>query len=177
MEKSWNTYKERIKPSDIPFEYHLEGFDNLDDFFNFFQYFLTIAKNNNVENFNIYDPMDQDGDNILHIAVINNKYLQQAFKLSPYELFNMKNNAGFTPLYLAAVNYDKDPQNYRYFIVSLAINDANPNIPYKEGNTPLHIAAQKHSIDLVKTLDKYGANINAKNNAGVKHQEIFGRRL
>ncbi|WP_265033965.1 ankyrin repeat domain-containing protein [Wolbachia endosymbiont (group A) of Sicus ferrugineus] len=43
---------------------------------------------------------------------------------------------------------------------------ADVNAKDKDGNTPLHLAAMKGKIDVVKILLEYNADVNTKNNEG-----------
>jgi ankyrin repeat protein len=39
---------------------------------------------------------------------------------------------------------------------------ADPNIPYKDGRTPLHVAAFKNLFYIAEALVRAGANVNTK---------------
>ena len=142
--------------------------------FNFLNYFISIAKDNNRTHFNIYEPIDEDGNKVIHLATARNRYFKIATNWK--ELINSQNNAGLTPLHLAIIHYNQEPKEFsRMISVLLHEKKANPNIPDKQGNTPLHLTARQHLLDLSELLIEMGADVDAKNNEGKTPADIWAK--
>ncbi|GAB1609640.1 NF-kappa-B inhibitor cactus-like [Argonauta hians] len=95
---------------------------------------------------------DEDGDSILHMAIINGDsklveyYIINVKLLSCTHLLDLQNNLYQTPLHLAVITK-------QYDIISLLVrNGACVDIRDNNGNTPLHIACKEEDIKCVKML-------------------------
>jgi ankyrin repeat protein len=75
---------------------------------------------------------------------------------------NARDDHGWTPLFLAAGSAGSAG-----LVARLLERGANPNTPDKDGNTPLIEAAQYGRPEVVKLLIAAGANMEAKNQAGI----------
>jgi ankyrin repeat protein len=73
-------------------------------------------------------------------------------------LVNVKDNEGYTPLYLASFARKKD------VVELLLAHKADPNVKGKDGLTPLHEAAKVGHKEVAEVLLAGGAEINAKDN-------------
>jgi cytohesin len=73
---------------------------------------------------------------------------------------NAKNEGGWTPLHLAALNGRVD------IVATLLEHGADPNVQDKFSRTPLHLAALNGHIDVVRLLLEHGADPNAKDEGG-----------
>ncbi len=73
---------------------------------------------------------------------------------------NAKNEGGWTPLHLAALNGRVD------IVASLLEHGADPNVQDKFGRTPLHLAALNGHVDVVRLLLEHGADPTVKNKDG-----------
>ncbi|NAZ34551.1 MAG: hypothetical protein GU356_09810 [Pyrobaculum sp.] len=69
---------------------------------------------------------------------------------------NAKNEGGWTPLHLAALNGRVD------IVATLLEHGADPNVQDKFGRTPLHLAASEGRVEVVRLLLERGADPNAK---------------
>ena len=124
------------------------------------------------------------GNTRLHLAVANGSLDAVKALLAGSANPNARNNQGNTPLHLANGNIA--------IIKELLAGGANPTIKNnlgekplgitavngandintkhcpknRNGNTPLHVAAENGDLELVKQLVTKGADINAKNNNG-----------
>ena len=193
--KKYNTAKSSVEDAAMALflvDYPLSEVLFTENIFKFLKHMLVTAKNNDIRNFNIYSLIDKHGNNILHAAVQKERYffVMIALILSPSEFINSQNNAGFTPLYLAVVNLIfitvgniiKAPElaqgSYAQersleIIKKLFQHNANPNIPDKQGNTPLHLTARQHLLDPSRILIEHGADIDAKNNEGKTPADLW----
>lgn len=103
----------------------------------------------------------EDGSNALHLAADKSmvdevKYLVNEENLSP----NAPNNHNHTALHLACSH---DNAEIVQFLVS---KGANAKAMDKDGETPLHLAANyTNTVSHVTTLSDAGCDINARNNA------------
>ncbi|KAK9877679.1 hypothetical protein WA026_019354 [Henosepilachna vigintioctopunctata] len=104
------------------------------------------------------------GHTPLHFACFNGNYSRIESILSQKPNLNIKNLRGFTPL-MEFVN--RPPEN-EVILTKLLEAGANPNIPDKEGNSPLHTLAFTMKTNKTKIfasiLVKYKANVNSQNN-------------
>lgn len=104
---------------------------------------------------------DEDGKTLLHKAVKLKNYDLVALLLKYGANPNMKTNKGKAPIDI--VNIDD------LRIVELLLQHGatlNPNLADKDGNTPLHFAAQENNIPFIELLIKYGGNPLIKNKEG-----------
>eukprot|EP01135_Chromosphaera_perkinsii_P005727 Nk52_evm27s359 gene=Nk52_evmTU27s359 len=144
---------------------------------------------------NLLDVTDPEGNTALHRASLSNKVdLVELFiekGASPYT----KNNAGWTPLFVAAdkghimvvstlLKYGSDPDDvdllgrtplfyalkisndYIECIEELVTYNANVNAEDKIGQTPLHRAAEVGSVQVMKTLLGYNADVGSIDKSG-----------
>lgn len=142
------------------------------------------------------DYLNPNGQNILHLAILNNLPVDIK-KLLIYKGVdvNMCNVDGQTALHLELMLQRCDDNSYQsvktfiasnantniidkygnaalhyactYSVVELLVkNGANPNIQNKSGNTLLHNICL-YDHSIVKLLIEYGADPNIKNNAGL----------
>jgi ankyrin repeat protein len=66
-----------------------------------------------------------------------------------------------------------DRRRLSEFIIAALENGADPNIPDREGNTPLHVAMLKREIPTIAILLKYGARLDIKNNEGLFPEDML----
>lgn len=118
--------------------------DNLDHFKDY------INKNK----INIHENSDKEP--FLHQAVSNGATTIIEYLLQQESEVNKQNKQGFTPIALAAYRGDLK------VIRSLLTNNADPNIPNKWGNTPLHNVAD--SKKCVEKLLAANADVATRNN-------------
>ncbi|CAD5113603.1 DgyrCDS2764 [Dimorphilus gyrociliatus] len=57
-------------------------------------------------------------------------------------------------------------------VMSLLSRSANPSLADKDGNNPLHWAIKSCSLQLIKALLVFGADVNTRNNAGVSARHL-----
>ncbi|XP_052819141.1 NF-kappa-B inhibitor alpha-like [Mya arenaria] len=107
--------------------------------------------------------IDEDGDTLLHLAVIQHMYmvvLALIFKVKECDLLaclNIQNNLRQTPLHLAVLTDQPD--------VVRALVEAGADVTARDqqGNTPLHVACRKGSQDAVYTLVKsFGDDVDRR---------------
>lgn len=72
---------------------------------------------------------------------------------------NVQDNQGMTALAYAAENYQHLPQ----CVQLLLERGADPNLPRKSQETPLHLATQRGYLDVVQMLVTYGADPSVQN--------------
>lgn len=83
---------------------------------------------------------------------------------------NLPDDAGLTPLHLAALNCRTN------VLAVLLAKGAEVNREAKDDTTPLHVAAQEGCLDAVKMLVAKGAKINARDSQGrtpLKRAELW----
>lgn len=108
-----------------------------------------------------------DGDNTLHMAVLNKQeealrfILDVSHKMNFTEILNEKNVDGNSPLHLAVLTRQSS-------LVRLLIQyNANPNVVDCDGNTPIHICVRHGLMDILAVLLNDQADLNMANNAGL----------
>ncbi|APR98862.1 ankyrin repeat domain-containing protein [Wolbachia endosymbiont of Folsomia candida] len=104
-----------------------------------------------------------EGDDAVHSAIRGDYLNVLSLLLRTKRLTNSKNDAGVTPLHLAA-SYDSIE------VVSFVlrhVENTNPNALDNEDNTPLHIAVFYNNDNTVDELLKAGANPGIQNKAGI----------
>ena len=94
---------------------------------------------------------DEDGDTVLHMAVVHNKFpLAELWKNAFPENFiselNEQNNLGQTPLHLAV--FDNNLPMIHFFLQ----NGASVRVHEKEGRTPIHFACQYGNLDTLNLI-------------------------
>lgn len=114
----------------------------------------------------------------LHVAAAVGNEEMVEFLIAKGADVNMEDKNGNIPLHVAILTYCKRISKcigkgnfYRmvaaeHRIIKLLMEKADVNARDNDGNTPLHRAAERSDIDIVKFLIKKVANVNAKNNGG-----------
>jgi len=108
-----------------------------------------------------------DGDNTLHMAVMNKQeealrfILDVSHKMNLTEILNEKNLDGNSPLHLAVLT--RQPQLVRLLIQY----NANPNVVDADGNSPMHICVRYGLMDILAMLLNDQADLNIANHAGL----------
>ena len=97
----------------------------------------------------------------IHSAVSNGNLNRVRTLLNQGVPVNTQNDAGWTPLFRAAV---RDRLN---MVRLLLERGANVNARTRLNETPLHAAAEFGHLNIVRELLQHGANINARNHAGM----------
>ena len=97
----------------------------------------------------------------IHSAVSNGNLNRVRTLLNQGVPVNTQNDAGWTPLFRAAV---RDRLN---MVRLLLERGANVNARTRRNETPLHAAASSGHLNIVRELLQHGANINARNHAGM----------
>lgn len=100
------------------------------------------------EEVNFLTTVTDDGDTILHLAIIHEKqcFAHQLIDLFPPELMDIQNNLYQTPLHLATyLNQPKVVKDLLEKRVSLELQD-------QEGNTALHVACEHGFLDCANEL-------------------------
>lgn len=102
--------------------------------------------------------LDQDRNNLLHVALINRKFDDAELLIDHFEDINALNCFGESALHLAV---DIGPKS---LIEKLLARGADAKLKDPEGNTVLHRAVEFNSIEVVRALLKDGkSDINALN--------------
>ena len=83
-----------------------------------------------------------------------------AYKDYKFDLNNIKDTNGETPLYLACEN------SHTELVKLLLEHGADANIKSEYGYTPLYRACDKDNTEVVKLLLEHGADVNSKDNYG-----------
>ena len=112
-------------------------------------------------NSEILNTQNSDGNNALHLAVLNrNADIVRAVAKSGIEC-NVRNNDGYAPVHLAVLANDEE-------IVGILLMDAKAdiNVTDKTGSTPLILAAKNNLADMVDFLLVNGANPKKTDNTG-----------
>ena len=114
-------------------------------------------------------PLNWDGDCLLHIAcqwgdVNIVRYLITDEKCNPNVQSSTSEN---TPLHVAA-KYGQDDTIAQL----LSYKECNPNTQNKDGNTPLHLACYRRSLDVVKLFLERKCSTNIPNKKGDTAQNI-----
>lgn len=123
-------------------------------------YAQQIGQNNKISNYNPVE--DDDGDTILHLAVVGctQTKVEELMKICDLDAIN---NLMHTPLHLATMSNKPD-------MVKLLIdNGAKSNLPDRRGNTPLHLACKNGYIEIVNLILEGSKNMEPNQNA----QEII----
>ena len=115
-------------------------------------------------------PLNEDGDCLLHIAcqwgdVNIVRYLITDERCNPSVHSSISEN---TPLHIAA-KYGQDDT----IVQLLSYKECNPNAHNKKGDTPLHIACYRRSLDVVKLLLQARCSTNIPNKKGETAQDIL----
>uniref|UniRef100_H3CAH8 Nuclear factor kappa B subunit 1 n=1 Tax=Tetraodon nigroviridis TaxID=99883 RepID=H3CAH8_TETNG len=91
----------------------------------------------------LMDAQDEDGDSVLHLAVLHHqqevlKSLVQVLSLLPgQDVLNARNHLYQTPLHLAVLTQQREA------VQALLLAGADPTLADRHGNTPLHLASQQ----------------------------------
>lgn len=99
-----------------------------------------FGESNSASNYNPVE--DDDGDTILHLAVVGctQAKVKELMKICDLDAIN---NLMHTPLHIATMG------NRPEIVRLLLDNGAKPNIPDRRGDTPLHLACKKGLIEIV----------------------------
>ncbi|EEU36866.1 uncharacterized protein NECHADRAFT_28151, partial [Fusarium vanettenii 77-13-4] len=109
---------------------------------------------------------NSEGCTALHIAVKHLRISMVEAILKAKADVNAQDSRGRTPLYLAVWSVQED------VVKMLLSSGADPNIPSIYGTTlhcwsALHIAAQEGNLSALKTLLRYGAEVDLKDKHGM----------
>jgi ankyrin repeat protein len=96
--------------------------------------------------------VQQSTDDIFKALMRSDTDAVKTFIINNVDL-NAKNERGFTPLHIAALNGNDD-------LIRLMIDRADPNITDSDGLTPLHFATNEGYIECVKALIDHGADVH-----------------
>ena len=113
----------------------------------------------------ILNTQNDDGNNALHLAVLNrNADIVKAVAKSGIEC-NIRNKDGYAPIHLAVLADDGE-------IVSILLKDARAdiNVTDKTGGTPLILAAKNSLSDMVEFLLEKGADAKKTDNNGKNYK-------
>lgn len=116
-------------------------------------------------NYEILNVQNADGNNALHLAVLNrNTDIVKAVAKSGIES-NVRNNDGYAPIHLAVLANDEE-------IIEILLEDAKAdiNVTDKTGATPLILAAKNNLADMVEFLLENGANPKKTDNSGKNYK-------
>jgi ankyrin repeat protein len=119
-----------------------------------------------IDEVDLKNSVTKEGDNLLHVALINHGTKEVINHLIGKNTFNIhtKNSKGDSPLLLACKKDNPDVELIKCLIEA----GANPNIKDKYEKAPLHSVCQKVKIDfeLVRCLGDNGADVNGKDTVG-----------
>jgi len=99
---------------------------------------------------------DKYGRTALHLAAISANEEVASTLVSKGAFANAQDEDGETPLHLS------ESATIAEFL--LRKGGASPNVPNIDGITALHLAVQRRDLDLVRTLLRYGADVNVQDN-------------
>jgi len=109
---------------------------------------------------------NDEGNNIIHIAVINGEddalklITEMLAKISVLDMLDEMNKRSQTPLHIAAAT--QQAESVRILLHCKAC----PNRLDLEGETPVHIAARNNDLETLKHLIAFKADLNIPNNFG-----------
>ncbi|XP_051511602.1 NF-kappa-B inhibitor epsilon-like [Myxocyprinus asiaticus] len=108
----------------------------------------TDSENNNEEEVNLLTTVTEDGDTILHLAIIHEEqhFAHQLIELFPRELLDIQNNLYQTPLHLATY------LNQHSIVKDLVANGVSLELQDQDGNTPLHVACERGFWDCANEM-------------------------
>lgn len=111
---------------------------------------------------------DEYGFTVLHGLAAEEQHEILQFLIDSGANVNEKNDAGITPIHLAA---------WPEVVEILVKNGADLEAKSNTGDTPLIcLSAEQESEDVMEALLKAGANVNARNNSGQSALDIAIRR-
>ncbi len=115
----------------------------------------------------------QEGKNReLHNAIIKKDFAKVAECLAKEADVNWTDDEGHTALYRAVRSVaDTDPE-YKIIKLLLQHKDTDINKPDRAKWTPLHSAFKSGYGDIVNLLIEAGADVNRKNDDGLKYNEV-----
>ena len=107
------------------------------------------------------DDQDEDGDTLLHLAIISEQKMMVERLLTNGADVNKKSGKSQIPPLNTAIEFNEEIAK-----LLLKHNKINPNLSSIKGNTALHSAVRFKKNQLFDLLIKKGADINARNQAG-----------
>lgn len=113
----------------------------------------------------VLNTQNDDGNNALHLAVLNrNAAIVKSVAKSGIEC-NVRNKNGYAPLHLAVLASDEE-------IASILLKDAGAdiNVTDNTGATPLILAAKNNLVEMVDFLLKKGADARKTDNNGKNYK-------
>jgi ankyrin repeat protein len=129
---------------------------------------------NHVKNINI---KNKNGQSALSMAINNNSSKVIDFLLSKGCDIHLKDTNENTLAYYLVNTFKKNDEiSFEEKLKILIKRGLLMNQKQNGGNSLIHIAARKNSIDLLKRLLPYGIDINAKNNDGYTALHIAAMR-
>eukprot|EP00916_Digyalum_oweni_P009430 GHVL01015880.1.p1 GENE.GHVL01015880.1~~GHVL01015880.1.p1 ORF type:complete len:227 (+),score=49.36 GHVL01015880.1:101-781(+) len=108
------------------------------------------------------DIKDNEGYHTIHYAVKSNNItiIKSLLDLKP-DCINVLSNRNVSPL-LFSIGYGGQEINIE-IIECLLAHNADVNFSMEDGDTPMHMAAHKGRLDVMKILVEHGAVVDAKN--------------
>lgn len=110
---------------------------------------------------------DENGRSALAMAVNRNSVDVVKFLIEKGADTSVRDTEGNTLAYYVLNTFDKnDPKEFEEKLSFLQKNKVTINATQNNGNSLLHIAAERNNLELLKRLESLNIDINAKNNEG-----------